>query len=57
MAMVSMTLAAMAVTALIVLFLAWEMASEVSFISTVPTPIYPEPVVDSATAPVTTTGR
>jgi hypothetical protein len=53
---VPMILLSMMVTILLMLFLAWELSSELVYTSTV-TPIYPEQVVDSATSPVTTTGR
>lgn len=51
-----MVLLSIVLTILLVLFLAWELSSELVFTSTV-TPIYPEQVVDSATSPVSTTGR
>ena len=53
MAGVPMVVAAVIVTYLIVMFIAWEMAAEIPFT----TPLLPDQVSGSATPPVTTAGR
>lgn len=56
-ASVAIVVAAVIIASLLVMFIAWEMASELAFTSTVTTPILPEQVVDSATSPVTSAGK
>lgn len=52
-----MVVVAVIVVFLLVMFISWELATEITFTSTVTTPILPDQVIDSATSPVTTAGR